>query len=111
MRKLVLLGLVCALTSGCGRGWLPMFRGAPCQGTACGLNAPAMPTSYDAGCSTCGTAAGYGSYDSGSVVSSDSYGGIVNSDSYYDGPIVGQGYSSQGTTLNTPMQALPQTGN
>lgn len=108
MRKLVLLGLVFALASGCGRGWLPMFRGAPCRGNACGLTAPALPAAYDAGCNNCGQSAGFGDYQG----SGDSFG--LSSDNYYDGGvIVGGGYPSPGATVPPSMQTLPQpsTGN
>lgn len=89
MKKIALLGLV-VLLSGCGRCWLPMFRGAPCQGT-CGL--PAMPASHETGCSGCaeGTTAGYGSYDGG-VINEGIVGGEVFNDSgYYPGTVVENG--------------------
>ncbi len=116
MRKLVLLGLVFTLASGCGRGWLPIFRGAPCNTGSCGIAAPALPASYDAGCTDCGYTTGYDSYDTGVVSGGDSYGGVVNGDTYYgsgvidsgtvNGGITGGTYSGQGAIINPPMQQL-----
>ena len=105
MRKFVLLGLLVALSTGCGRGWLPLFRGAPCYGT-CGV--PALPAALntEAGCAGCGsTAASYGSYES-----------EVPSGSYYGGEtVVGDGYTGSGTIIDngyngvitSPMSPLP----
>lgn len=115
MRRLVLLGLVLTLASGCGRGWLPMFRGAKCHSGICGVGAPALPATYDAGCSNCGHSAGYNSAD---VSGGESYSGISNADSYYGGDVV-QGaivdsglplgsYPSSGAITSPPMRTLPQ---
>lgn len=101
MRKLVLLGVVLVLSSGCGRGWLPMFRGAPCNGNSC---APAMPASYDSGCTNCPTAAGYGQY-SGEYSSGETLGG-----NYYGGNIVSEDYPIQGS-VSPSMQPLSQPAN
>lgn len=120
MRKLVLLGLVLTLASGCGRGWLPMFRGARCHSGICGVGASALPTAYDAGCNNCGHAAGYEGYDSGEAISGESYGGISGADSYYGGDVINGGvveggivngsvpFSSSGAIASPPsMQPLP----
>lgn len=105
MRKIALLGLFVVLTTGCGRGWLPIFRGAPCQ-SGCGLPAAgSLP-----GCNNCGGAtAGYGSYDGSEYYSGDVLGdGTVAGSGYYgDGIIVG---SSDGTLSNpslVPVQPAP----
>ena len=100
MRKLALLGLVLALSSGCGRGWLP-FRGAPCNSNVC---APAMPASYDSGCTNCPTATGYGDY------SSQVSGGEVLGGNYYGGGIIGEDYPIQGSVPQS-MQPLSQPAN
>lgn len=130
MRKLVLLGLVITLASGCGRGWLPMFRGARCNSGICGVGATALPAAYDAGCANCGHAAGYEGYNSGEVIGGESSGGVSSADSYYgsdviqggiiDGGIVNGGvidggivsgsvpYSGSGAITNPPsMQQVP----
>lgn len=108
MRKLLLLGLVFALASGCGRGWLPMFRGAPCNTGVCGVAAPTLPTAYGAGCNNCGQAAGYGSYNDG-LSTSDGFGSALSGDIYYGGDVI-QGAITNGGTSGTPMQALPPAG-
>ncbi len=64
MRKLVVLGLLLAASTGCGRGWFPhLFRGAPCNG----LCSSAAPTPHIAqrlrSCS-----AGYAGYGEDGVV-------------------------------------------
>lgn len=116
MRKLVLLGLVLTLASGCGRGWLPMFHGAKCHSGICGVGATALPAAYDAGCSNCGHSAGYNSAEGSGV---ESYGGVTSADGYYGGDVI-QGaivdsgiplgsYPSSGVISNPPMQSLPQT--
>jgi len=114
MRKLLLLGLVFTLASGCGRGWLPMFRGAPCQSGVCGVNAPTLPAAYDAGCHNCGQSAGYGSYDDGLSMSSGSYGSALGGDIYYGGEVIQGGAVSGGSMSGglgtSPMQALPPAG-
>ncbi len=109
MRKIALLGLV-VLASGCGHGWLPLFRGAPCR-SSCGTGAPAMPASYDSGCTNCGTSAGYSS-DIGGVMSSDQYSGeIIGDTGYYgavdQGGIINNGYSGQGIINSPTMRTLP----
>ncbi len=84
MKKLLLVGLLLSMSTGCGRGWLPcLYRGAPCNGNCIGA-APALPH-----CEHCGVGAGYATYD-GEV-----YGGEIVS----DGPVVG---SSNTGVLNTP---------
>lgn len=99
MKKLVLLGLVLTLATGCGRSWLPMFRGASCLGGGCGVAAPALPPAYGTGCSNCGQSAGYSSYDDGSLYS----GGVVSGDTYYGGEVI------QGPMVGSAptMQSLP----
>ncbi len=70
MKKILLLGLLLSLSTGCGRGWLPcLSRGAPCGNGGCMGAAPALPH----GCTTCvgGNAAGYGGY--GDEIVGDSY--------------------------------------
>lgn len=110
MRKLVLFGVVLALASGCGRGWLPMFRGAPCNGSGC--CAPAMPASYGNGCATCGNSAGYGDYQGdnsgGETAGGEIYGGESN---YYNGGTVIGDYPIQGTTASPPMAPLTTPAN
>ncbi len=115
MRKLVLLGLVLTLASGCGRGWLPMFRGARCNSGICGAGATALPAAYDAGCANYGQTAGYEGYDSREVIGGESYGGVSSADSYYGGDVIQGGivngsvpFSSSGAIASPPsMQALP----
>ena len=97
MRKCLLLGVILALSSGCGRGWLPMFRGAPCNNNVC------APASYDRGCTNCPTAAGYGEY-SGEYSGVETLGG-----NYYNGGIVSEDYPIQGSV--SPMQPLSQPAN
>lgn len=98
MSKFVWIGLLCVLASGCGRGWLPIFRGAPCNRPACGLTAPA---GYDSGCVGCGQAAGFGGYE---------LGGESLGDGYYDGGvIVGGSYPSAEGLASPPMAPLPQS--
>jgi hypothetical protein len=65
MKKLLVLGLLLATSTGCGRNWLGhFFRGAPCgnNGGLCSAQAQA-PT---AGCENCG-GSGYESYGDGVV--------------------------------------------
>ncbi len=108
MRKLVLLGVGLVLASGCGRGWLPCFRGAPCNSGVCG--APAMPASYDSGCAGCGAASGYGDYD-GESTSNDGY----SNEGYYGGTVQGgiidNGYINQGTIVSPSMTPVPAQPN
>jgi hypothetical protein len=93
MKKLLLLGLLLSLSTGCGRGWMPWFRGASCGNGGCIGAAPALPQ----GCNTCagGNSAGYGGYSegavsSGEIVSDYSYGGnsYIPGESY---PTIGNG--------------------
>ncbi len=106
MRKLVLLGVGLVLASGCGRGWLPCFRGAACNSGICG--APAMPASYDSNCAGCGSAAsGYGDYE-GEAISNEGY----SSEGYYgggviQGGVIDNGYTNQGTIVSPSMTAVP----
>ncbi len=109
MRKLVLFGVILALTSGCGRGWLPIFRGAPCNSGGC--CAPAIPASYGSGCSTCGNSAGYSDYQggvSGSEIYSDD---SLSGSNYYDGGTVIGDYPIQGTTTSPSMAPLTTPAN
>jgi hypothetical protein len=58
MKKLLVLGMLLAMSTGCGRNWFPhLFRGAPCTGL-CSRTAPPMA---EPGCSNC-NGAGYESY-------------------------------------------------
>ncbi len=109
MKKLLLIGLLLSLSTGCGRGWLPgFFRGASCGNGSCIGAAPALPQ----GCNACvgGNSAGYGSYES-EVVGGSYYGGetIVGDtyagDSYIGGQVV-PNYGS-GTIVGPTMQGLP----
>ncbi len=66
MRKLVVLGLLLAASTGCGRGWFPhLFRGAPCNGL-CSTPAPALNNDCE-GCAS-GYSAGYENYSDGAVI-------------------------------------------
>ncbi len=91
MKKLAVLGLLVVLSSGCGRGWLPLFRGAPC-GDTCGANVlPAQPAGGCVGCES-GYGAGYSAYE----------GETIGSSGYYGSSVVGDGYISpapSGTTV------------
>jgi hypothetical protein len=71
MKKLVLLGLLLSLSTGCGRGWPGFNRGAQCGNTGCIGAAPALPQ----GCTTCvgGNSAGYGRYEGEGDIVSDTY--------------------------------------
>lgn len=67
MKKLLLLGVLLSLSTGCGRGWMPcLFRGASCGNAGCIGAAPALPQ----GCNACvgGNSAGYSSYDGDTIV-------------------------------------------
>ncbi len=97
MKKLVTVGLLIAFVAGCGRGWLPLYRGAPCRG--CGLfRRPALV--QPGPCADCGTAAGYGDYE-----------GAVSGGEYYDGGTITQEYypaspaEGSSTTELTPLPA------
>src|SRR5688572_33513257 len=66
MKKLVVLGLLLAMSSGCGRNWLGhFFRGTPCNSANGLCSAPTLPQS--AGCENCGSS-GYESYGDGTVM-------------------------------------------
>jgi hypothetical protein len=80
MKKLAVIGLLVVLSSGCGRGWLPLTRGAPC-GDTCGASLPAQPSAGCVGCES-GYGAGYSSYEGETMASSGYYGGSVVGDGY-----------------------------
>ncbi|RMF40460.1 MAG: hypothetical protein D6753_11740 [Planctomycetota bacterium] len=102
MKKLVTVGLLIALLAGCGRGWLPLYRGAPCRG--CGLfRRPAML--QPAPCADCPTAAGYGNYD-GSISGGEYLDGEVITEEYYPSTVPG----GSSTTELAPLPA-PSPGN
>ena len=100
MRKLVLIGLLVSMSTGCGRCWLPLFRGAPCRDN-CPL--PAAPIA-DAGCNGCNsTVSAYPSYE-GEVYGSGVVGGEIISggiigEPYYGGEVYG---GSVAPTLSSP---------
>ncbi|GAB5402380.1 MAG: hypothetical protein Aurels2KO_06110 [Aureliella sp.] len=58
MKKLFALAALTATFTGCGQGWLPLYRGAPCNGCA-----PSLPAAPTAACNDCGTTSGYAQYD------------------------------------------------
>lgn len=94
MKKLAVFGLLVVLSSGCGRSWLPLFRGAPC-GDTCGANTlPAQPAAGCVGCAA-GHGAGYSAYEDE----------VVGGSGYYGSSLVGDGYISpaQGGTTIAPM--------
>ena len=99
MRKIALLGLLVVLGAGCGRGWLPLFRGAPCN--SCAHANPAMPAPAP-GCAPCGSRSGYGAYE-GDVAGVEGYygAGVVGGD-YYNGTVVDGGYID-GTIVSPSM--------
>lgn len=85
-----------------------MFRGAPCNGNGCGY-APAVPASYDSGCTNCPTATNYGEYSS--EMGGGEFGGSeVLGGNYYPGGIVGADYPIQGSVAPS-MQPLSQPSN
>ena len=99
MKKLVLLIALLAACNGCGRGWLPFFRGDACGGGICG--APALPPAPAAPCAGCeGTyGANYPSYAGETV---------IGGSGYYDGQVLGEtilgeivqpGMSTGGSTI------------
>lgn len=98
MKKLALLGVLIVMSSGCGRGWLPMFRGAPCNGNNC------LPAPMAANCNGCSPATmGYGGYEnefSGGTYYGDEGG-------YYDGGIINGGRMIEGTINSPSMSPLP----
>lgn len=77
MKRILFLGLVCVLSAGCGRGWLPLFRGAPCRG--CAATSLPAPPQNTTNCVGCGTQSGYAPYENEIVYDS---GAIV--DDYYN---------------------------
>lgn len=79
MKKLLALTALVGTLTGCGQGWLPLYRGAPCNGCA-----PSLPAAPTAACTDCGTTSGYAQYDG----FSDGYAA--------DGQIVGGPYYSDG---------------
>ncbi len=104
MKKLLLVGLLLSLSTGCGRGWLPcLFRGASCGNGSCIGAAPALPQ----GCNACvgGNNAGYGSYDDDAIGGDYYGGGTIVGDSYVGGQVV-PNYGS-GTVTSPTMQGLP----
>jgi hypothetical protein len=109
MKKLLLIGLLLSMGTGCGRSWLPMFnRGASCNGGGCLGAAPALPPA--AGCNTCpGSAAGYGNYGGEIINSYD--GGVTSFDGGYSSPIIGSGVMGSGPSggiiTNPSMSTLP----
>jgi hypothetical protein len=111
MKKIVLLGLLLSLSTGCGRGWLPcLFRGAPCGNAGCIGAPPALPQ----GCTTCvgGNAAGYGDYAGEGEIVSDSYYGANNyipTESYVgEGPApIGSGATMAPITNQPPRLPAP----
>lgn len=74
MKKMTLLVVLIAASTGCGRSWLPLFRGAPCSGV-CG--APNLPPAPAAGCQGCegSYGAGYADYNGHAAIGSGYYGG------------------------------------
>ncbi|MCC7336972.1 MAG: hypothetical protein IT422_17920 [Pirellulaceae bacterium] len=102
MRKVVLFGVVLALASGCGRGWLPLFRGAPCNNNGC--CASAIPASYGSGCANCDSSAGYSDYQN-EFSGGDNYSGGSN---YYSGGAITGDYPIQ-ETIVSPSMVPPTT--
>jgi hypothetical protein len=86
MKKLLVLGLLLAMSTGCGRGW-HIFRGARCNGL-CSTQAPAMQNN----CENCGPA-GYESYGAG--------------DGYMGGDAIGSAPIGQTYETLPPMTTLP----
>lgn len=81
MKRIAVIGLLLAMTTGCGRGWLPTYwNGAPCDG--CSLPAPIHT---EPACGTCrndSVSLGYTPYE-GQVIGS----GV---DGYYDGQVISE---------------------
>lgn len=107
MKKLLLIGLLLSLSTGCGRGWLPgLFRGASCGNAGCLGAAPAGPQ----GCTTCvgGNSAGYGGYEgelSGGEIISDRGGYIGESylgNTYPSGSVLQGGVASPNAMAPLP---------
>ncbi|MCC6507942.1 MAG: hypothetical protein IT423_02465 [Pirellulaceae bacterium] len=92
MKKLFVLGMLLAMSTGCGRGWFPhLFRGAPCNGL-CSAPAPTL----QGGCENCPTASGYGAYDEGMAHAGETY---------IDNGVIG---SAPVQTFETIPQGVPQ---
>lgn len=121
MKKLLGLGLLLVLSTGCGHRLLPgIFRGGRCNGCGMGglgASLPAEPVAAGGECTNCSDATvGYGSYE-GSAVEGDYYsGGVINenviSDNVVSGGIVNSGYSGNSYPSTAPitspsMSALP----
>lgn len=95
MKKLFVLGLLLAMSTGCGRNWFPhLFRGAPCTGLCSRL----APPPAEPGCTNC-NGAGYESYDSGDA--------ILGNEAIGSAPMLGSTYE----TLPPGMAPLPPGGN
>jgi hypothetical protein len=101
MKKLLLIGLVISLTSGCCNGWRPFRRGAACRTPAL----PAAPMSApSAGCTNCGpTSLGYAEYP-GSIGGGEYYGSGI--DDYYGGTVIEDGIIDESDS-GPPMERLP----
>ena len=106
MRKLVVLGLLLAASTGCGRGWFPhLFRGASCNG----LCSSAAPTLHN-DCEGCASGhAGYAGYgDEGVVSSGIEMGGYdqgtVGTEQLYTQPPMGSIPSGQIVSPQTPVR-------
>ncbi len=91
MRKLIVLGILLTMTTGCGRGWFPhLFRGAPCNGLC------STPAAVQHNCEGC---SGYGAYE-----------GEVAAGSYVDG--VGSAIpGTYETVTQPPMTNMPGSSN
>jgi hypothetical protein len=81
MKKLLLVGLLLASSTGCGRGWLSnLFGGASC-GPYCNAPAPMVDP-----CQGCGGQAGYAGFGDGGTMVDGGYlggfpmgGGVISS--------------------------------
>ena len=92
MRKIALVGMFVVLGAGCGRGWLPLFHGAPCRG--CGVpSVVAPPLDTSAGCSGCAgsVTSSYGGYD-GEVIGES----VIGDSGYYGSQVLGESVISEG---------------
>lgn len=103
MKKLFVLCLLLASSTGCGcgRSFFPrLFRGAPCNGLC---SAPAAGAHGD--CENCAPSehAGYGSYDSGIVQGGEVYGSEYVQGNQYVQP------GSMVPSYAAPMSAIPGT--
>lgn len=107
MRKLVVLGLLLAASTGCGRGWFPhLFRGAPCNGL-CSSPAPTLHND----CEGCANGSGYANYGDDGMVSSGVQmggydGGAVGSEPLYTTPPT-MGSIQPGAIVNPQTPARP----